>query len=86
MTALTILWNTFAVIGLLSVVGSLGWFLFTWRTTASGQHDPTPDEVVAAHTGNVRVLQSPQVVKGQAPGSGPVPMSPPPARMTGGAS
>lgn len=53
MTALTILWNTFAVIGLLSVVGSLGWFVFTWRTTASGQHDPTPAD---AEPSNVRVI------------------------------
>lgn len=29
-----------ATIGAMSVVASVGWFLFCWRTSASGDHDP----------------------------------------------
>lgn len=39
---------------------------------------PSASEVVAGHTSNVRVLPPAQAVKGQAPGSGLVPMAPPP--------
>jgi len=29
-----------AAIGAMSIVASVGWFLFCWRTAASGEHDP----------------------------------------------
>lgn len=60
MNAWAIFWNFCAVVGLLSIVGSLGWFLFTWRVTASGEHDPveSPSEVVERFT-NVRPFVPP---------------------------
>ncbi len=42
-----------AAIGAMSVVASVGWFLFCWRTAASGDHDPAEPSPAAT---NVRVL------------------------------
>lgn len=72
-----------ATIGAMSVVASVGWFLFCWRTAASGVHDPAEPTPLATWQDsreayrNVRVLPPAQAVKGQAPGSGPVPTIPP---------
>jgi hypothetical protein len=62
--------NALAVIGALCLFSSVTWFIFFWRTGASGEHDPaepTPlpaSEVVARHTGNVRVLPPETVTRG----------------------
>jgi hypothetical protein len=56
----TIVLYGLALVGALCILGSVGWFVFFWRTAASGTHvpaEPTPaSEVVARHTGNVRVM------------------------------
>lgn len=51
-----------AAIGAMSVVASVGWFLFCWRTAASGDHDPAEPSPLATWQvsreayRNVRVL------------------------------
>jgi hypothetical protein len=64
----TIVLYGLALVGALCILGSVGWFLTVWRTVARGAHDPaepTPaSEVVAAHTGNVRVIDRADFTRG----------------------
>ena len=54
--------DVLATIGAMSVVASVGWFLFCWRTAASGDHDPAEPSPLATWQDsreayrNVRVL------------------------------
>ena len=52
-----------ATIGAMSVVASVGWFLFCWCTAASGDHDPAEPSLLATWQDSREAYRNVRVIR-----------------------